>query len=377
MQNNGTGNSLTRRRLLQLGAAAGALAMPAILRPTEARADKVLNLLSWPGHGDPYFVKPFEEEFGVTVRAKEYVGGEQMLSLINSVAPGTYDVVLVDREYIPQLKASDKLQKLDKADYPFDQFFPEMRTVPELSVEEDLYAVPLRMNWLGLCYNSEHVTAEEAKTYKTLWSPKLKGKVGWFDWYLPSMGVISLYNGNKKPFDISDQEFARLKETLFSLKDQTSGFYSHSDIQTAFADGNCYALAGNGDSSTQILKGQGLPIETAIPQEGGLGVVEALAIPTGSGDPEMAKKFIQYATSAEGQVRSALLPAYVDYVPSMPAWDLLAEREPDWATRLRMRKDQHPNVIDDLKEGRIAFRHTPVQQSIEDWNQVWTEFKSL
>ena len=162
-------NGLTRRTFLQASAAAGALAMPTVLTPSSARANKVLNLLSWPGHGDPHFVKPFEDEFGVTVRAKEYVGGEQMLSLINSVPPGTYDVVLVDREYIPQLRASNKLELLDASDYPFDDFFPEMRTVPQLSIEEDLYAVPLRMNWLGLSYYSEHVTAEEAKTYETLW----------------------------------------------------------------------------------------------------------------------------------------------------------------------------------------------------------------
>jgi spermidine/putrescine transport system substrate-binding protein len=300
-----------------------------------------------------------------------------MLSLINSVPPGTYDVVLVDREYIPQLRASDKLQLLNADDYPFGEFFPEAREIPELAMDKPLYAVPLRMNYLGLSYNSDYVSADEASSYKALWDPKLKGKVGWFDWYLPSMGVLSLYNGNKRPFDISNEEFARLKETLFSLQEQTSGFYGHADIQTAFANGNCYALAGNGDSSSQILKSQGLPIETRIPKEGALGVVEALGIPNGSANVELAKNFIQYATSAEGQFRSALLPAYVDYVPSMPAWQLLAEREPDWATRLRMRTDQHPNIIDDLKEGRISFRETPVQQSIEDWNQVWTEFKSL
>jgi spermidine/putrescine transport system substrate-binding protein len=42
-----------------------------------------------------------------------------------------------------------------------------------------------------------------------------------------------------------------------------------------------------------------------------------------------------------------------------------------------MTMDGHPNVIDDFRAGKIVWRQTPVQQSITDWNRVWTEFKSL
>lgn len=370
---------IDRRGLLKsAGLAAGVLAAPAIFtRP--AFAETTLDILTWPGHGDPEFVGPFEQKYGVKVRAKEYVGGEQMLAQINSVPPGTYDVILADREYVPNLRASGKLTKLTPADYPFDDLFPETRKIPALWEGDTLWAVPLRMMYLGLAYNSKYVTAEEASSYSILWDKKLAKKVGWFDWYLPSMGVLSLYNGNKDPhtFDISKDQFGKLKDTLFSLKDQTSGFYAFADIVSGFANESFHVLAGTGDALTQTLKSQGLPIETTIPKEGGLGVVESLGIVTGTKNPELAKQFIQYAMSPEGQVRSAILPAYVDYVPSMPAWDLLAERSPDWATRLRMRKDQHPNIIDELKAGKIAYRQTPTQQSIADWNKVWTEFKSL
>ena len=46
---------------------------------------KVLNMLSWPGHGDAGMVGPFEEKYGVKVKVKEYVGGDQLLAspLIN------------------------------------------------------------------------------------------------------------------------------------------------------------------------------------------------------------------------------------------------------------------------------------------------------
>ena len=89
-----------------------------------ARAQSVLNLLTWPGHGDQEFVAPFERQYGVKVRVKEYVGGEQMLALLNSSPPRTYDAVLTDREYIPQLKAADKIEELDPFGLPIFGFFP-------------------------------------------------------------------------------------------------------------------------------------------------------------------------------------------------------------------------------------------------------------
>jgi spermidine/putrescine transport system substrate-binding protein len=32
--------------------------------------------------------------------------------------------------------------------------------------------------------------------------------------------------------------------------------------------------------------------------------------------------------------------------------------------------------MDEYKEGKIFIRKTPVKQSIETWNEAWTEFKS-
>jgi spermidine/putrescine transport system substrate-binding protein len=33
--------------------------------------------------------------------------------------------------------------------------------------------------------------------------------------------------------------------------------------------------------------------------------------------------------------------------------------------------------MDEYKGGRIAYRQLPQQQSIDDWNDAWSEFKSL
>src|SRR5262245_20183108 len=69
-----------RNFLAGSGAAVGAAALGA-LRAQQARAaDNVLSLLSWPGHAAPEVVGPFEQQTGAKVQAKEYTGGEEMLS---------------------------------------------------------------------------------------------------------------------------------------------------------------------------------------------------------------------------------------------------------------------------------------------------------
>jgi spermidine/putrescine transport system substrate-binding protein len=368
----------SRRQFLAGAPLAGAAVLSGSLWTLQpAKAEDTLNLLTWPGHGNPEFVGPFTKQYGVRVRVKEYVGGEQMLAAVNSAPIGTYDAVLTDREYIPRLRAAGKIAELDPTDYPFSDFFPEFQKVPNHWDGNKLYSVLVRFMYLGLAYNSDKVTKEEAESYSVLWNPNIAKRVGWFDWYLPSMGCVSLKAGNRSPFDISNEQFSKLKESLFSLKPQTAGFYAFSDLFSQFAHGSVYVVAGVGDWLTQRLKSEGNPIESAIPKEGALSVAESISILNGARSPDLARKFIQYATSPVGQVRTALLPAYVNYIPSMKGWDLLAKESPEWATRLRMRLDQHPNVIDDFKANKITWRETPKQQSIAAWNRAWAEFKSL
>src|SRR3546814_20751159 len=81
---------------------------------------------------------------------------------------------------------------------------------------------------------------------------------------------------------------------------------------------------------------------------------------------DLAKKWIQYITSPEGQVKSANMAAYPCLIPSKKGWELLAKKTPEEAKRQRMLLNE-PNVMDDIRSGRITYRQLPVQQSHEDW----------
>lgn len=125
-----------------------------------------------------------------------------------------------------------------------------------------------------------------------------------------------------------------------------------------------------------LLQQNGVPVSAAVPDEGGIQWTESMSIVSSSTKKDLAKAFIQYASSPEGQARSALLPSYWASIPNRKGWDLLIRDHAEQARALRHTYDAR-NVMDEYKDGKIFIRQTPVQQSIEDWNDVWSEFKSM
>ncbi|THK34325.1 extracellular solute-binding protein [Ensifer sp. MPMI2T] len=367
---------ISRRGFLKAGAAGAAFAATNAWSPARASDPQVLNYLSWPGNADPYLIADFEKDNNVKVQIKEYVGGDQMLAVINQSPPGSFDVVLADAEYMHLLHEADFIEELDPDDYPIKDFWPEFQKFPLHWFEDKLYGVMTDFGYLGLSYNTKEFTAADVKSYAAMWSEKAKGKVGFFDWYLPSIGSISLADGNRPPFDLSEESFDKVKERLFSLKPQASGFYTIADIFSSLTNGRAQLIPGIGEWITLGLRQSGVPVDTIIPEEGGLQWTESLSIVKGTPKNDLARKFIQYTTSPEGQVKMATKVDNKKSIPSVRGWELLNKTMPGEAEILRMQLDK-PNVMDEYKAGKIAFRQLPSQQSIEDWNDVWSEFKTL
>jgi spermidine/putrescine transport system substrate-binding protein len=365
----------TRREVLKgagvLGG--GVLATPFISRLAFAEPVE-LAMLAWYGHAEPDVVAEFEAANNVKFKPKYYTGGDNMLGLIAQSPPGTFDVILSDAEYVQQLNAAGYIEKLDPADYAFDDFFPEFQKFPGHWQGDELYSVITRFGFLGVAHNTEAVTEAEARSYNVYWNEKLKGKVGHFDWHLPNLGQISLLNGNKSPYDIDEAAWTALKEKTMSLRPQIGGFFDYGGSFSSLENGQMLVLAGIGDWITGALERGGAKVRTVIPEEGGLQFTESFSIGKGSAKADLAKKWIQYITSPDGQVKSANMAAYPCMIPSQKGWELLAQKTPEEAKRQRMLLNE-PNVMDDIRSGRITYRQLPVQQSLEDWNDFWSAYK--
>ena len=366
----------TRRDILKTAAVFGGASLAAPYLNRRAFADPIeLTMLAWYGHAEPDVVSEFEAENNVKFKSKYYSGGDNMMGLISQSPPGTYDLVLSDAEYVQGLHEAGYIEELDSKDYNFDDYFPEFQRFPGNWEGDKLFSVVTRFGFLGVSYNTDALTEKDVDTYNVYWSDKLKGKVGHYDWHLPNLGQISLLNGNSKPYDIDEAHWSAVQDKALSLRSHIGGFFDYGGTFSSLKNGQMLAMAGIGDWITGVLQKSGAKVASHIPQEGGLQWSECFCIGKGTSKGDLAKKWIQYITSAKGQVKSAEMAAYPALIPNKKGWDLLNQVDPAEAKRQGMTKDPG-NAMDMIRSGRIRYRQWPVQQDLGAWNDFWTKYKS-
>lgn len=371
-QNRNTAQRLNRRSFLTTSAAV--LAAPMLSRRAFAGEPTELTMLAWYGHAEPDIVAEFEAENNVKFVPKYYTGGDNMLGLISQSPAGTFDVILSDAEYVQALNAAGYVEELTPSDYALDDYFPEFQQFPGNWQDGKLFSLVTRFGFLGVAYNTDALTEAEASSYNIFWDPKLTGKVGHFDWHLPNLGQMSLLNGNKIPYDIDEAAWDAVKEKTRTLRGQIGGFFDYGGTFSSLNDGQMLAFAGIGDWITGVLEKNGAKVRSVIPEEGGLQWSECFSIGKGSAKADLAKKWIQYITSAKGQAKSAQMAAYPALIPNAKGWEVLQAENPAEAKRQGMTKDAG-NVMDMIRAGRIQYRQWPIQQDLETWNDFWSEYK--
>ena len=365
----------SRRHLLKIGGAA-ALTMPFVSRAWAATTE--INMLAWYGHGEPDMVAEYEAANNVKFVPKYYAGGDNMLALIAQSPPGTYDLILSDGEFVQQLNLAGYIDEMNPADYPLDDMLHEdFKQFPGHWADGKMYSMMLRGGHLGVSYNKNSVTAEEAASYECFWKPELEGKVGHFDWHLPTLGMMSLYNGNGASlWDLDDAKWDAVQETTLGLRKQVGGFFDYGGTFNGLKNGDMQAMVGIGDWITGVLEKDGAPVASVIPKEGGIQFTESYSIGKGSEKAAEVKKFIQYMMSPAGQVKSAQMAAYPGFCVTKGGRAALIEADLAEATRSHQVDGDAQDPITLINEGRIHYRDIPQQQSLEDWNDFWSEYKN-
>lgn len=368
-------NNVTRRSLLRVGGGV-LLSAPFVSRAWAQTTE--LNVLAWYGHAEPDMVAEFEAANNVKFIPKYYAGGDNMLALIAQSPPGTYDLILSDGEFVQQLNAAGYIQELEAADYPFDDMLhPDFANFPGHWADGKLFSVIMRAGHLGVSFNRNAMTEEEASSYDGFWKPELKGKVGHFDWHLPTLGQMSLKNGNGAGlFDLNDDQWQAVQDTTMSLRSQIGGFFDYGGTFNGLKNGEMQAMVGIGDWITGALERDGAPVGSVIPKEGGIQWTESYSIGVETEKLDLCKKYIQYTMSPEGQVKSAQMLAYPGFCVTKAGRALLNEVDMVEAQRTGQVNGMANDPITLINEGRIHYRDVPKQQSLEDWNDFWSEYKN-
>jgi spermidine/putrescine transport system substrate-binding protein len=366
-EESGLPNARRRDVLRGLTAAAvGGLAAPHVwIRPTAA-AEQV-NVLAFGGYEEPGMLEPFEKASGVKVNLKIHDGSdEEMIALLKS-APGTFDVITPTSAYIPRAVADGLLLELNPADYPLGDYFPLIAQWPPVYKDGKLYAIVNRFGYYGITYNYKKFSESDVSSLAVLFDPKLKGRIALFDWFLPNMGCLSKYLGNKAPYDLDPAAFAKLTETLKTLRPQV-GFVGNTSQVIQALSGGTYDIAIAGEWVQAGMFADGLPYKALVPKEGGVTWDQAVCIAAGTPRKANAVKFLQYVTGPEFQAKLAVAKTYYSMVPNKKAAAALP------ADKRELLNLADLDRFDKVFMANLSPRKDPANRA--EWLAAWENFKN-
>ena len=359
----------SRRTFVKKGVAAGgaALATP-FLSTISLASDNSVNVLAFGGYEEPGMLDGFEKNTGIKVNLKIHDGSdEEMIALMQSSEPGTFDVITPTSAYIPQAIEDGIIGELNPADFPLNDYFKIIAEWPPVWRNGKLYAVVNRFGYYGITYNHKKFSEQDVSTYDILFDPAVKGRVALFDWFLPNMGCMSKYNGNSMPYDLNSAEFAELKETTLKLRPQVGLVGNTSQVIQAMAGGS-YDLAIAGEWVQAGMYDDGLPFKALVPNEGGVTWDQAVCVSASTPNKENAVKFVQYVTGPEFQSKLAIAKTYYSMVPNKNAAMMLPNDKRELLNLADIDK------FDEVFMANLSPRKSP--ENRQEWLDAWEAFKN-
>jgi spermidine/putrescine transport system substrate-binding protein len=265
-----------------------------------ALADEI-RVLNWQGYGTDidWALEAFTAATGHTVVHEYFTSEQEMLTKLRT-NPGAYDVVLINSAYTPQAQQEGLIGPIDVTKISnFADLDPSLTANEDLNPGGALYGVPWTWGVTSLAINTGAFD-ETPTSLDVLWDPALAGRVSIRDDGLEAVMFAAMATGQNIN-NITDLDVIEAK--LTELLPQITTFWgSENDWNQYMAAGDfVVATYWSGSASRSIAKG--LPIEFVVADEGAIGWLDGLSIPSSSTHQDAAHAFIDWMVTPEFYVK--------------------------------------------------------------------------
>lgn len=255
-----------------------------------------LLLYDWEDDIPQHVLDQFTQETGLPVKFVVYESAEDAVA--NLRAGVSYDVVVVENRFIPELIEEKVLAELDRSQLPnFRNILPSFRGL--MYDPENAFSVPYSWGTTGIVMRPDLLTAP-LRRWSDLWSVGERGRVAFYRGQ--SRETISLtlkslgFSANSEDPDELQTVLARLLALRPSV--EFSEDYDPVTIARVLADGIAVAAMGYG---FDVKEGHALGVELAyvLPEEGGLLWGDNFVVPATSAHPAEAHLLIDFLLRPE------------------------------------------------------------------------------
>jgi len=345
-----------------------------------------LNVLAWPGYAengsnDPKvnWVTPFEQQTGCKVNVKPFGTSDEAVTLMKT---GQYDVVSASGDASLRLVASGDAEPVNTALVPnYADVQPFLKDKSWNSVGGVSYGIPHGWGANLLTWRTDKVTPAP-----TSWSvlfdanSPYKGKVIAYDSpiYIADAALYLQAHqpdlGIKNPYALDDKQFTAAVNLLKQQRPLVSEYWSDY-LKESQALKNGDAVVGTAWQVTvNLTKGEGAPLEAAVPGEGATGWSDTWMVAAKSAHKTCAYKWLDYIISPKANAQVA------EYFGEAPANTKACAEMTDKT----LCDTYHAN--DAAYAAKIAYWTTPIPQCLDgrtdvkckdygEWTKAWTEIK--
>ncbi|GAA6191996.1 ABC transporter substrate-binding protein [Phaeobacter sp. NW0010-22] len=232
----------------------------------------------------------------------EYFNSEQEMLTKLRTNPGAYDVVLINAAFTPQAQSEGLIGPIDVsmvgnlADVPAN-----MAENVDLNAGGSLHGVPWTWGLTSFAVNTNEFK-ELPTSIEVFWDSDYAGKVSIRDDALEAVQFAAIATGQ----DINDiKDLDAVKAKLTALMPQIKTYWGSENDWNQFMAAGDLEVATFWSGSASRSMAAGLPVQFIVPQEGAIGWLDGLSIPTSSTKKDAAHAFINWMIDPEFYVKWA------------------------------------------------------------------------
>lgn len=271
------------------------LLLLAMLLPSAAMADQVVNVFNWEDYIDESVLELFTQETGIKVNYMNFTTVEDMIVQVEA-NPGQFDLCFPSDYIIERMIKKDMLAEIN-----FDNVPNAVQTIPYLQSPaydpDNKYSVPYLWGTVGILYNTTMVD-EPVTSWDIMWDTKYANNVFMLDSIRDSMGITLKYLG----YSLNTHDIPAIMAAKQKLIEQkTAGVvkaYQVDETKDKMVAGEAaLALVWSGDAQYAIDLNSDLAY--AVPAEGSNVWVDGMVIPKNAKNKENAEKLIDFLCRPE------------------------------------------------------------------------------
>ena len=308
---------------------AGAAEMLAALGAPEGQ----VNIVAWPGYiergeTDAAFdwVTKFEEASGCKVNVKTANTSDEMVALMNE---GGFDLVTASGDASLRLVAGGRVQPVNVDLIPsWSSVDDRLKDAPWHTVDGVHYGTPYMWGPNVLMYNTD-VFKEAPTSWNVVFEEMMlpdgqsnKGRVQAYDgpihvadaaqylmFHKPELGITS-------PYELNEDQYKAALDLLRGQRELVSRYWHDAFIQMDDFKNEGVVASGSWLFQVNLLKSEGLPISSVIPEEGATGWADTTMMHVDAANPTCSYLWMEHSLASNLQ---SDLSVWFGAVPSVPA----------------------------------------------------------